>query len=437
VGGSVSTPHRTDVVIVGAGPTGLVAAARLAEFGVAHVVLDSSSAPTQTSNAALVHASTVEILAELGVGDELVEGGQKVHRIVLVDRGRQLARMDLGNLPSRFPFALGVPQSTTEALLLQRLADLGGSVHRDHRVTTVREEGGRHVVAGTSGSAEDPAPFEISARYVIGADGAHSAVRSAIGAGFPGETYPSQFVLADVVLATAPGPDDEATINMSSRGVTVIGRLPGGDHRIVASVDPGVNVPEVPDRRFLDTLLRNREVPALLAGEPAWASRFRVHHRVADRFRVGGVFLSGDAAHVHSPAAGQGMNTGVADAYDLATRLALVLTGQSEESVLDGYEQPRRAAASEVLRFTDRMTRLALLSNPAARTGRRLAAGTLLRLRPVQRRISMWVSGLARSPLRCAPPLGGPPQPDLGIRAAGHARRDGAPSRDGTSSRPV
>jgi 2-polyprenyl-6-methoxyphenol hydroxylase-like FAD-dependent oxidoreductase len=405
VRGSFSARQRTDVVIVGAGPTGLVAAARLAEFGVDHVVLDRASGPTRTSNAALVHASTVEILTELGVGDDLVEGGQKVHRMVLVDRGRPLTRLDLGNLPTRFPFALGIPQSTTEALLLKRLADLGGSVHRDHRVTAVREEGGRCVVEGTSGSAENPASFRTSARYVIGADGAHSVVRSAIGAGFPGETYPSQFVLADVMLAAAPSADDEATINMSPRGVTVIGRLPGGSHRMVASVAADASVPERPDRHFLDTLLREREVPALLAGEPAWASRFRVHHRVADKFRVGSVFLAGDAAHVHSPAAGQGMNTGIADAYDLATRLALVLTGRGEESVLGGYEQGRRAAASEVLRFTDGMTKLALLSNPAARAARRLAAGTLLRLGPVQRRITMWVSGLTRSPLRYAPPL--------------------------------
>lgn len=411
--GSFSVPRRTDVVIVGAGPTGLVAAVRLAELGIDHVVFDRAGGPTRTSNAALVHASTVEILTELGVGDDLVKDGQKVHRIVLADRGRQLARLDLGHLPTRFPFALGIPQSTTEGLLLKRLADLGGSVHRDHHVTAVREENGRYVVAGTSGSAEGPAPFQTSARYVIGADGSRSAVRSAIGAGFPGETYPSQFVLADVTLASAPSADDEATINMSPQGVTVIGRLPGGTHRIVASVAAGVDVPEAPDWRFMDTLLRNREVPAVLAGEPAWASRFRVHHRVADKFRVGNVFLTGDAAHVHSPAAGQGMNTGIADGYDLATRLALVLTGQSEDSVLDGYERSRRAAASEVLRFTDGLTKVALLSNPAARTARRLAAGTVLRLGPVQRRITMWVSGLARSPLRSLPSLDGqlPPPP--------------------------
>jgi 2-polyprenyl-6-methoxyphenol hydroxylase-like FAD-dependent oxidoreductase len=395
----------TDVVVVGAGPTGLTAAARLAELGIAHVVLDAASGPTRTSKAALVHASTVEILAELGLGADLVAAGREVHRIALVDRGRTLARVDLTRLPTRFPFALAVPQSTTEELLLRRLADLGGSVQLGHRVTSIRREGGRHVVVGTSGPAEDPEPFAIRARYVVGADGAHSVVRSAVGAGFPGRSYPAQFVLADVTLTSPPGPDDEATITMSPRGVTVIGRLPAGSYRIVAAVGADEDVPEVPDRRFLSTLLRDRGVGAEPVGEPGWASRFRVHHRVADRFRVGGVFLAGDAAHVHSPAAGQGMNTGIADAYDLATRLAAVLAGAAAESVLDGYDQVRRSVAVEVLAFTDRLSRVAMLSSPPARVVRRVAAGALLR-RPwrLQERIAMSVSGLARSPLRRDPP---------------------------------
>src|SRR4029453_3830901 len=169
-----------------------------------------------------------------------------------------------------------------------------------------------------------------------------------------------------------------------ARGVTVIAQLPGGNHRIVATVDPTTEVPPAPDRGFVDDLLRDRGITARSADAPAWSSRFRVHHpgaarvrvgaplrcgvhpRVAAGFRVGTTFLAGDAAHVHSPAAGQGMNTGIADAYDLATRLGAVLTGQADASVLDGYELHRRAAALEVLRFTDRMTRMAMPSSPLA-----------------------------------------------------------------------
>jgi 2-polyprenyl-6-methoxyphenol hydroxylase-like FAD-dependent oxidoreductase len=125
-----------------------------------------------------------------------------------------------------------------------------------------------------------------------------------------------------------------------------------------------------------------------------------VHHRVAAGFRLGNVFLAGDAAHIHSPAAGQGMNTGIADAYDLATRLAAVLTGQADDSTLDTYDRVRRAVALEVLRFTDRLTRTAMIRNPAARFARRVGTGTVGRLTPVQRRLAMWVTGLQRSPLR-------------------------------------
>ncbi len=385
----LSAAERTEVVIVGAGPTGLTAAVRLAELGVPHVVLDSALAPTRTSNAALVHAATIELLAALGLGEELVRAGRQVHRIGMADRGRPLVRVGLTGLPSRYPFALGVPQSTTEQLLLHRLAELGGSVRRGHRVTSVHGEGTRHVVTGTVEPGGAAAGFAVSARYVIGADGAHSTVRSASGVEFPGETYPAQFVLADVALSAA-GPDDEATINLSPRGVTVIGRLPGPNHRVIATVDPAAALPEAPDRRFLDELLAQRGIAARATAEPVWSSRFRVHHRVADRFRVDGVFLAGDAAHVHSPAAGQGMNTGIADAYDIATRLGAVLTGHAGEPVLDGYERQRRAAALEVLAFTDRLTKLAMLENPLARLGRRVAAGTVLRFPwPLQRRITL------------------------------------------------
>jgi 2-polyprenyl-6-methoxyphenol hydroxylase-like FAD-dependent oxidoreductase len=393
--------ESTDVVVVGAGPTGLTAALRLHQLGIACVVLDAAPGPSETSKAALVHASTVELFAELGLGEALIEAGRKVHRIVMLERGRRLAQVDLTHLPTKYPFALGVPQSITEGLLMRRLAEARGSVRRRHRVTSLVPEGDRYVLVGTAEEDGVEIGFEISARYVVGADGAHSTVRSAARIGFPGETYESQFVLADVALTSAAGADEEATINASPQGVTVIGRLPSGNHRIIATVDPARTVPAEPDKDFVDQLLRERGIPARSTADPVWSSRFRVHHRVADTFRAGGVFLAGDAAHVHSPAAGQGMNTGIADAYDLSTRLAAVLTGQAPESVLDRYTELRRAAALEVLRFTDVMSRMAMLSNPAARLARRAAAGVLLRFdRPVRRRVALWVSGLARSPLR-------------------------------------
>ena len=269
-------------------------------------------------------------------------------------------------------------------------------MRRRHEVLEVRADGDGQVVTGTvEGTA-----FAIRARYVIGADGAHSAARAAIGLDFPGQTYSAQFVLADVALDAAGIRDDQATIALSPSGVTVLGRLPSGNHRVIATVDAGADVPEAPDRAYVDALFRARGVAARTVAEPVWSSRFRIHHRVADRFRVGAVFLAGDAAHIHSPAAGQGMNTGIADAYDLATRLAAVVAGAAPESTLDAYAERRRAAALEVLRFTDRMTKVAMLRNPVARVARLTVARTVGRLGPVQRRIALWVTGLERSPLR-------------------------------------
>jgi 2-polyprenyl-6-methoxyphenol hydroxylase-like FAD-dependent oxidoreductase len=387
--------RRTAVAIVGAGPTGLTAAARLAALGVDHVVLDARAEPTATSNAALVHASALELLAELAAADELVAAGNVVRRIVLADDRGPFARIGLTDVDSTYPFALGVPQSTTERILLARLGELGGAVRRSHRVETLRPAPGGHLIEGTA----DGGPFTVHARYVIGADGAHSAIRAAAGLTFPGEQYPDQFVLADVALTAPPAADDEAAVTMSPDGVTVVGRLPGGTHRIIATV--AGNVPPAPDRSFVDNLLERRGLAARTAADPLWSSRFRVQHRVADRFRAGDVFLAGDAAHVHSPAAGQGMNTGIADGFDLATRLAAVVGG-ADPALLDGYETDRRAAAAEVLRFTDRMTRAALLRNPVARRVRRVMAGTLTRVPPVRDTITMWVTGLRRSPLHQA-----------------------------------
>ena len=231
---------------------------RLAQLGIPHVVVDSRATPTLTSNAALVHASSLELLGELGVGNDLVAAGRVIRRIVMVDRGRPLVRVELTDLPSRYPFALGVPQSTTEELLLRRLGELGGSVRRLHRVQTVQAQVGDQIVAGVDESSGNPVPFEIRARYVVGADGSHSMVRSAIGLAFPGETYDSQFVLADVELEYPGSVDDEATISMSSHGVTVIARLPSGNHRMIATVDAGATVPDAPDRAFVDALLHDR-----------------------------------------------------------------------------------------------------------------------------------------------------------------------------------
>jgi 2-polyprenyl-6-methoxyphenol hydroxylase-like FAD-dependent oxidoreductase len=384
-----------DVMIVGAGPSGLVAALRLLELGLTVEIVDASQRPAQESRAALMHASTVEILAELGLGSEIVERGRRIDAIALADRDRVLARIPFNGLDTRYPFALGIPQNITESLLIARLQSLGQVVVRGVRIDSVTQH---EAHCRTTGNRIDSGePWQVASRYVIGADGTSSTVRQQAGIAYEGSTYDDDFVLADVELTPAPTAADEARITLSPQGVTVIGGLPSGRYRIVATAPSGRPAPRHPDRAYLDGLLGARGIAATVAADPAWSSRFRIGHRHARCFRDGRVLLCGDAAHVHSPAAGQGMNTGIADAYDLAQCIARASSGDA--AALDAYERRRMRAARQVLKLTDRITRVALLRPLPARALRNAAIRMLARIPRIRRALVGSVSGLNRSPL--------------------------------------
>ncbi|WP_308369234.1 MULTISPECIES: NAD(P)/FAD-dependent oxidoreductase [unclassified Streptomyces] len=226
----------------------------------------------------------------------------------------------------------------------------------------------------------------LRAAYAVGADGMHSVVREAAGIGFSGNAYGESFVLADVVMDWAPGPR-EVSLAFGAAGLTVVAPLPGGTspaaghgaghYRIVATV---AEAPAEPDLRFVQGLLDERVPGQATVTELAWSSRFRIHHRVADRYRAGRLLLAGDAAHVHSPAGGQGMNTGIQDAYALGRAIA---TGD-----LDGYEARRRPVARRVVALTDRMTRVATTRNPALRAVRNTLLPLLGRVPALRRRLA-------------------------------------------------
>jgi 2-polyprenyl-6-methoxyphenol hydroxylase-like FAD-dependent oxidoreductase len=211
----------------------------------------------------------------------------------------------------------------------------------------------------------------LRARYVVGCDGAHSSLRGSVGIPFEGATYPESFVLADVRMDWHL-PDDEVQLFFSPEGLVVVAPLPGERrHRIVATVDEAPTEPSLEDvQALLDA--RGPRTPRPRVEKVVWSSRFRVSHKLAARFREGAVFLAGDAAHVHNPAGGQGMNTGIQDAANLAWKLALVLGGQAPDSLLDSYERERRPVAREVISTADRLTRLATMrarSAPSAPDG--------------------------------------------------------------------
>ena len=362
-----TTSPRTDVVIAGAGPTGLALACVLAAEGVPFVMVDRQPEGANTSRAAVIHARTLEVLDALQVTDRLRAEGHVMPRFVLRDRDRALTTLRFDRLPTRYPYTLMIPQYRTEAILLNRLRELGGDVCRPALVCDVRQDDAG--VAVTVGDEQQP-PKVIHARYLVGADGMHSTVREHAGIAFTGAAYAQSFVVADVRMDWGLA-GDEVMLFLSPDGLVVVAPLPGGAHRIVATQD---DAPEHPDQAHVQGLLDTRgpTSPAARVREIIWSSRFRVHHRLADAYRARNILLAGDAAHVHSPAGGQGMNTGIQDGVTLGRLLVRALrTG--DDAVLDEYERVRRPVAEEVVTFTDRMTRMATLRTRRQRALRNLA----------------------------------------------------------------
>ena len=377
-----TVPTTAEVVIVGAGPAGLTAGITLADAGTDVVLLDKQAEGAKTSRAAVVHARTLEVLDELGIASTLHDRGIEVPRFVVEDGAQRLATIGFTGLSTPFPYTLMIGQETTEEILLDRLHKAGGTVLRPCEVTAVTPDNDAVVVeftdaAGYSGS--------IRAGFVIGADGMHSRVREAAGIGFTGSAYPESFMLADVRMDW-PAPRDQVSLHLSPEGVTVVAPLPDPEQdrfRIVATVAEALEHPTLDQ---VQALLDNRR-PGARVREVLWSSRFRVHHRMADHYRAGHILLAGDAAHVHSPAGGQGMNTGIQDATLLGRLLARVLGGESE-TLLDDYERTRRPVALGVVTFTDRMTRMATLRPRPARAVRNTAIRLATSVPAVHTRIS-------------------------------------------------
>lgn len=380
---SKDEPITTDVLIVGAGPTGLTLATALAARGIRTTVVDRQAAGANTSRAAVVHARTLEVLEPIGVADRLVRLGLQAALFTIRDRDRILIPVRFDNLPTRYPYTLMISQAVTEAVLLERFTEFGGQVLWRREVTDVAQND-QGVTAMLNEGAQLPA------RYLVGADGMHSTVRERAGIEFSGGSYAESFSLADVRL-TGAVPVAEVILYFSPAGLIVVAPLPDGVHRIVATVD---SAPEHPDIHYIQALLdaRGPERERAVVEEVVWGSRFRIHHRVADTYRAGSILLAGDAAHVHSPAGGQGMNTGIQDAIVLAEALAKAITSGDEE-LLNAYGTTRRPIARQVVALADRLTRLATVG-PGLRPLRNILLKTLASVPAFRRRLAWQLSGL-------------------------------------------
>src|SRR5581483_10826291 len=316
--GGCEMTTTTDVLVVGAGPTGLTLTAALTQRDVQTTLVDALPAGANTSRAAAEAARTLEVLEEIDVSERLVEHGMKAPRFSMRDRDHVLMPLDFSGLPTAYPYTLMISQADTERVLLDRLQELGGAVIRPKKLSGVRQETNCATATFDDGD-------EIRARYVVGADGMHSTVRAAANIGFRGHAYPESFALADVRL-TGGAPVDEILLFYARTGLLVVAPLPGGIFRIVA---PVADAPPQPTQDFVQKLLDSRGFgPGRLAvTDVIWGSHFKIHHRVADSYRSGRLLLAGDAAHVHSPAGGQGMNLGIQDAVALADALDRVVDG--------------------------------------------------------------------------------------------------------------
>jgi 2-polyprenyl-6-methoxyphenol hydroxylase-like FAD-dependent oxidoreductase len=343
-------PDRTEVLVVGAGPVGLAVAASLAGHGHDVTVVDRQVTGANTSRAAVVHARTLEMLEQIGISKRLAELGIQAQQFSIRDGDRELVPVRFDRLQTEYPYTLMVPQNITEQVLLDRLGELGGKVHRPYAATGVSQTADRAEVTLDSGDT-------IKAQYVVAADGMHSTIRDLAGLGYNGNDALSlSFTLADVRVEGGL-PADKVLLFFSTPGMLVVAPLPDGSFRLVAEVD---DAPEQPDvayaQRLLDTRGPHRSTVSVI--DVVWGSRFRIHERVADKYRAGRVLLAGDAAHTHSPAGGQGMNLGLRDGVTLGDALSVALREGREER-LDEYAADSRAEAMHVVALAHRLTRLA------------------------------------------------------------------------------
>jgi len=383
-------PEQTKILIVGAGPTGLALAITLQQAGVDYLLVDKLAAGLNTSRAAVIHAHTLEMLEPTGVVEELETRGRRLQHFSVRDGDRALLRLKFDTLPTRFNHILMIPQQETEAVLADRLASLGGRVHRGVSALSLRETG-----AGYEVRLETPAGERtVFADFVVAGDGMHSVVRDSAGIGFDGDSYADSFVLADVAMNWRTD-RDEVAFYLSPEGPVVVAPLPHGHFRVVATLE---NAPEKPDAALIETIMNTRgpKNQKIKVSDVFWSSRFRLHHRVASAYRKDNVFLMGDAAHVHSPAGGQGMNTGLVDAVILGRLLVGVLKQGRPVSDLDQYETLRRPAAQKVLALADRLTKVALIRGFWGKLLRSAIFGILNMSAGFKRKVQLSLSGLDR-----------------------------------------
>jgi 2-polyprenyl-6-methoxyphenol hydroxylase-like FAD-dependent oxidoreductase len=375
---------QPEVLIAGAGPVGLTAACELARFGIPLRIVDKSAQRTDKSKALVLWSRTLELLDRGPVGAApFVQAGFKAHAVNFVARdGELMGHVSMDNVKSPFPYGLMLPQSETERLLEERLQGLGVTVERQVEVLGFKssDAGIQATLRRADGSEET-----VSSHWLLGCDGAHSIVRHTLGVPFAGETLDSDWMLADVHMKGYPYPDTEASVYWHKDGAFVIFPISPGRYRVLGDlpITSGA-VPPAPTLEQVQAIIDRRGPGGMTAFDPIWLAGFRINGRKVSDYRSGRIFLLGDAAHVHSPAGGQGMNTGMQDAFNLAWKLALVIRNTCGDRLLDSFSPERSAIGDEVLKEAARLTTVGTLKNSTLQACRNLVSHFMLGFAAVQ-----------------------------------------------------
>jgi 2-polyprenyl-6-methoxyphenol hydroxylase-like FAD-dependent oxidoreductase len=357
---------KTDVLIAGAGPTGLVLALWLARLGIVPRIIDKAADTAKTSRAIVVQARTLEFYRQAGWADDFIDQGLKFTAVNLWVRTRKAARVffgDAGKDLSPYPYAIISPQDEHEHFLIERLKELGVGVERQSELKDFQDKGD-HIRARIKlkSGEEETADF----KYIAGCDGAHSTVRDILHTGFAGSTYAHVFYVADV---EADGSVMDKELHVALDDADFIGAFPMkgmGRVRLIGTFrDDATHKGVKPGWDDVGKSIMERL--SINIHKVNWFSSYRVHHRVTGHFRKGRAFLLGDAAHIHSPVGAQGMNTGIGDAINLAWKLAEVLQGRAPASILETYEFERMAFAKRLVETTDRAFKIVVSPRPIAR----------------------------------------------------------------------
>ncbi len=380
-----------DILIVGAGPTGLLLAAQLARLGIKPRLVDKNPQPSKTSKAIAVFARTLEIFDHLGIAEEAIKRGRKLNQFNFYSDRKRIVNLPLDQLDSFLPLVLSLPQSQTEDILGRLVENLGVKIERSVTFTGLKQDtdGVTATLCHPDGQEE-----HCKASWLIGCDGAHSTVRQEAGLTDEGANIPALFILADVEIDWNLSPN-EIHIFFHPDGELAAFPLPDQNYwRLIAELEPDTELSEDPDIEFFEQLANERSYSQAHLTNPVWTSAFRIRQRMVNKCRTGRVFVAGDALSSHSPVGGQGMNTGLQDAYNLAWKLALVIQNQARTELLDSYQAEREPISKSLLAGTGLATRAITVRNPIFTQARDNLAKFVTSFESVQQRIRNTVSEL-------------------------------------------